>query len=43
VTDCVGGSSTAAHDSALTAMRYLQRDAWVTSSDLVGRSLTAAP
>jgi nicotinamidase-related amidase len=42
VTDCVGGSSTDAHESALTAMRYLQRDAWVTSSDLVGRSLSAA-
>jgi len=42
VTDCVGGSSTAAHVAALTAMRYLQRDAWVTSADLVGRSLTAA-
>ena len=42
VTDCVGGSSTAAHDSALKAMCYLQRDAWVTSSDLVGRPLSAA-
>jgi nicotinamidase-related amidase len=42
VTDCVGGSSDSAHDAALTAMRYLQRSAWVTSSDLVGRSLSAA-
>ena len=41
VTDCVGGSSPAAHDSALTAMRYLQRDAWVTSSDLTGQPLFA--
>lgn len=42
VTDCVGGSSTGAHDAALTAMRYLQRDAWATSADLVGRPLSAA-
>jgi nicotinamidase-related amidase len=42
VTDCVGGSSPSAHDAALTAMRYLQRDAWVTSSELVGRSLSTA-
>jgi nicotinamidase-related amidase len=26
VTDCVGGSSAAAHEAALSAMRYLQRD-----------------
>jgi biuret amidohydrolase len=43
VTDCVGGSSSEAHDAALTAMRYLQRDAWVTSSDLVGHALTPVP
>jgi biuret amidohydrolase len=42
VTDCVGGSSDSAHDAALNAMRYLQRGAWVTSSDLVGRSLSAS-
>ncbi|MCW4385065.1 cysteine hydrolase [Salinibacterium sp. SYSU T00001] len=31
LTDCVGGSSEAAHDAALEAIRYLQRDALVTS------------
>ncbi|EHN11471.1 Nicotinamidase/isochorismatase family protein [Patulibacter medicamentivorans] len=31
ITDCVGGSSQPAHDAALEAMRYLQRDAHVTS------------
>jgi nicotinamidase-related amidase len=34
VTDCVGGSSEAAHAAALEAMRYLQRDCWVTSDDV---------
>jgi nicotinamidase-related amidase len=41
VTDCVGGSSQAAHDAALEAMRYLQRDCWVTSDEVLaalGRS-----
>jgi nicotinamidase-related amidase len=40
VTDCVSGSSVPAHDAALQAMRYLQRDAWVTSADLFGGRLT---
>jgi nicotinamidase-related amidase len=31
VTDCVGGSSRRAHDAALEAMAYLQRDCLVTS------------
>jgi nicotinamidase-related amidase len=31
VTDCVGGSSRAAHDGALAAMRYLQRECLVSS------------
>jgi nicotinamidase-related amidase len=35
VTDCVGGSSLAAHDAALRAMRYLQRDCLVTSTDVL--------
>ncbi|HWH09712.1 MAG TPA: isochorismatase family cysteine hydrolase [Solirubrobacteraceae bacterium] len=35
VTDCVGGSSPAAHDAALRAMAYLQRDALVTSADVL--------
>ncbi len=35
VTDCVGGSSSAAHDAALEAMRYLQRDAWVRSGEVL--------
>ncbi len=34
VTDCVGGSSQQAHDDALRAMAYLQRDALVTSDDV---------
>jgi nicotinamidase-related amidase len=34
LTDCVGGSSQAAHDAALTAIQYLQRDALVTSDDI---------
>jgi nicotinamidase-related amidase len=32
--DCVGGSSAAAHDAALTAIGYLQRDALVTSEQV---------
>ena len=31
LTDCVGGSSLEAHDAALKAMHYLQRDALVTA------------
>lgn len=33
LTDCVGGSSQEAHDSALKAMHYLQRDALVTAAE----------
>lgn len=33
LTDCVGGSSRKAHDAALDAMLYLQRDSLVTSAD----------
>ncbi|KAA9106025.1 cysteine hydrolase family protein [Microbacterium rhizomatis] len=32
--DCVGGSSQAAHDAALTAIEYLQRDALVTADEV---------
>ncbi len=35
VTDCVGGSSLAAHEAALEAMRYLQRDCLVSSSEVL--------
>ncbi|MEO7836877.1 MAG: cysteine hydrolase [Acidimicrobiales bacterium] len=35
--DCVGGSSEAAHFAALDAMVYLQRDARLTSEDLLGQ------
>jgi nicotinamidase-related amidase len=35
VTDCVGGSSPQAHDAALTAMRYLQRDCLVASDEVL--------
>ncbi|MGI8413733.1 MAG: cysteine hydrolase family protein [Solirubrobacteraceae bacterium] len=35
VTDCVGGSSEHAHDAALEAMSYLQRDCLVTSEELL--------
>jgi nicotinamidase-related amidase len=41
VTDCVGGSSLAAHEAALASMRYLQRDSLV-SSDEVLAAFTAA-
>jgi biuret amidohydrolase len=34
VTDCVGGSSSEAHEAALRAMAYLQRDCLVTSQDV---------
>jgi nicotinamidase-related amidase len=36
VTDCVGGSSQRAHDAALEAMAYLQRDSHVCSGDVLG-------
>src|SRR5207302_1297177 len=32
---CLGGSSQAAHDAALAAMRYLQRDCLVTSEQVL--------
>ncbi|MGE4427558.1 MAG: cysteine hydrolase family protein [Solirubrobacteraceae bacterium] len=35
LTDCVGGSSSAAHDAALEAMRYLQRDSHVTYEEVL--------
>jgi nicotinamidase-related amidase len=35
VTDCVGGSSPAAHDAALAAMRYLQRDCLVNAREVL--------
>jgi nicotinamidase-related amidase len=35
VTDCVGGSSRAAHDAALAAMAYLQRDCLVSSDQVL--------
>jgi nicotinamidase-related amidase len=35
VTDCVGGSSQEAHDAALRAMHYLQRDCLVTSDQVL--------
>lgn len=40
VTDCVGGSSVEAHEAALDAMAYLQRDALVTSDEVL-RTLAA--
>jgi nicotinamidase-related amidase len=35
VTDCVGGSSLPAHEAALEAMRYLQRDCLVSSDEVL--------
>jgi nicotinamidase-related amidase len=35
VTDCVGGSSREAHEAALRAMSYLQRDCLVTSDEVL--------
>jgi nicotinamidase-related amidase len=35
VTDCVGGSSRRAHDAALEAMAYLQRDCRVSSGEVL--------
>ncbi|MGX6446615.1 cysteine hydrolase family protein [Patulibacter sp. S7RM1-6] len=42
VEDCVGGSSRAAHDAALDAMAYLQRDARVRSADVLAALPAAA-
>jgi biuret amidohydrolase len=36
LTDCVGGSSQAAHEAALAAVEYLQRDALVTAEQVAG-------
>ncbi|MEV5072554.1 cysteine hydrolase [Microbacterium sp. LMI12-1-1.1] len=36
ITDCVAGSTQQAHDNALDAVRYLQRDALVTADDVHG-------
>jgi biuret amidohydrolase len=43
VTDCVGGSSQRAHDAALEAMAYLQRDCLVEHGDMLAalRSMRA--
>jgi nicotinamidase-related amidase len=42
VSDCVGGSSRAAHDAALAAMRYLQRNCLVTSDQVLAGLAAAA-
>ena len=42
VTDCVGGSSPAAHHAALAAMRYLQRDCLATSDEVIAAFEQAA-
>ena len=34
-TDAVGGSSQPAHDAALAAIRYMQRDALATTEELI--------
>lgn len=43
VTDAVGGSSQEAHDAALRAIDYLQRDALVTAEDVQQWLATAEP
>lgn len=43
VTDCVGGSSRAAHEASLNAMAYLQRDALVTSEHVLRALATLTP
>jgi nicotinamidase-related amidase len=43
VTDCVGGSSRAAHHAALEAMRYLQRDCLVDSRQVLDALGAAVP
>jgi biuret amidohydrolase len=40
VTDCVGGSSLAAHEASLNAMAYLQSDALTTSDDVLATFAT---
>ncbi len=42
VTDCVGGSSLRAHEAALEAMAYLQRDCLVSSGEVLGALRDAA-
>jgi nicotinamidase-related amidase len=43
ITDAVGGSSQKAHDAALDAIEYLQRDALVTSQEVLAHLQDAAP
>ena len=43
VTDCVGGSSVEAHDASLRAMRYLQRDCWCTTGEVLEAFAALAP
>jgi nicotinamidase-related amidase len=40
--DAVGGSSERAHDAALEAIRYLQRDALVTAGEMAEAMAAAA-
>jgi nicotinamidase-related amidase len=42
IEDCVGGSSQRAHDAALEAMEYLQRDSRVQSADVLAALPVAA-
>ena len=43
LTDCVGGSSLEAHDAALRAMAYLQRDCLTTSEQILEQLAAAQP
>jgi biuret amidohydrolase len=43
VTDCVGGSSRRAHDAALEAMAYLQRDCLVEHGDVLAAFVSMRP
>jgi biuret amidohydrolase len=43
LTDCVGGSSRDAHDAALRAMTYLQRDCLTTSEQVLGQLAVSRP
>jgi nicotinamidase-related amidase len=43
VTDCVGGSSRRAHDAALEAMAYLQRDCLVEHGDVLAAFASMRP
>jgi nicotinamidase-related amidase len=43
VTDCVGGSSRRAHDAALEAMAYLQRDCLVEHGDVLDAFVSMRP